>query len=151
MFMFYIIFAPFFLKGEHNVLNINTIKQPQYKILETPGVDNNKRKFAFLSTETVPDYRPKEQRIEKSQKTSSNQTTKFQQLQQKFELNNRNSTYKEINGIDNDIALDNDVSNFIYYIKDNQNKYKQNFASQCHQGGPINWVEEADQYRLSNL
>lgn len=81
--------------------------------MESPAIDNNKRKFAFLSTETVPDYRPKEQRIEKSQKTSSNQTTKFQQLQQKFELNNRNSLIKEINGIEEDNLLtNNDVSSF---------------------------------------
>ncbi|OXU27488.1 hypothetical protein TSAR_010648 [Trichomalopsis sarcophagae] len=47
---------------------------------------NTKKKFAFLSTETVPDYRPKEYNeiSEKSQKTSSNQSTKFHQLQQKF-------------------------------------------------------------------
>lgn len=50
--------------------------------------NNNSRKFAFLSQETVPDYRPVDIRTqhlsEKSQKTSSNQTTKFQQLQQMF-------------------------------------------------------------------
>lgn len=80
-------------------------------MLESPIIDNNKRKFAFLSTETVPDYRPKEQRIQKSQKTSSNQTTKFQQLQQKFELNNRDIPFlKEINGIEDDILTENDVS-----------------------------------------
>lgn len=47
---------------------------------------NTKKKFAFLSTETVPDYRPMEYNeiTEKSQKTSSNQSTKFHQLQQKF-------------------------------------------------------------------
>lgn len=76
-------------------------------------VDNNKRKFAFLSTETVPDYRPKEQRIEKSQKTSSNQTTKFQQLQQKFEINNRDMPFiKEMNGSQNNILCEIDVSFF---------------------------------------
>lgn len=104
-----------FFSGENNILNINTIKQTQYKILESPSIDNNKRKFAFLSTETVPDYRPKEQRIEKSQKTSSNQTTKFQQLQQKFELNNRDIPFKEINGIENDVLSEFDVSYFINY------------------------------------
>ncbi|RZF43495.1 hypothetical protein LSTR_LSTR005231 [Laodelphax striatellus] len=49
--------------------------------------DNNYRmKFAFLSKETIPDYRPLEglPESEKSQKTSSNQSTKFQQLQQMF-------------------------------------------------------------------
>lgn len=107
----------FFILGENNILNINTIKQPQYKILESPVIDNNKRKFAFLSTETVPDYRPKEQRIEKSQKTSSNQTTKFQQLQQKFELNNRNIPFiKEINGIEDENLLATDVSTIVVLL-----------------------------------
>lgn len=106
----------FFNIGESNILNINTIKQPNYNKIETPAIDNNKRKFAFLSTETVPDYRPKEQRIEKLQKTTSNQTTKFQQLQQRFELNNReirdSALMKEINGIEDDLLDENDVSFF---------------------------------------
>ncbi|XP_071443505.1 coronin-1A-like isoform X1 [Hetaerina americana] len=47
----------------------------------------SKAKFAFLSTETVPDYRPVEMRqmmapTDKSQKTSCNQNTKFYQIQQ---------------------------------------------------------------------
>ncbi|PSN49299.1 Coronin-2A [Blattella germanica] len=53
--------------------------------------NNNSKKFAFLSQETVPDYRPIENSqvlplpiSEKSQKTSSNQSTKFQQIQQLF-------------------------------------------------------------------
>ncbi|XP_046683817.1 coronin-2B-like isoform X2 [Homalodisca vitripennis] len=49
--------------------------------------DNNYRmKFAFLSTQTVPDYRPLDllPESEKSQKTSNNQSTKFQQIQQMF-------------------------------------------------------------------
>ncbi|XP_026481952.1 coronin-2B-like isoform X2 [Ctenocephalides felis] len=50
--------------------------------------ENNKKKFAFLSCETVPDYRPMDTNdttlTEKNQKTSSNQSTKFHQLQQMF-------------------------------------------------------------------
>ncbi|XP_044726544.1 coronin-2B-like isoform X2 [Chrysoperla carnea] len=52
--------------------------------------NNNQKKFAFLSCETIPDYRPKDMNAariihnEKSQKTSTNQTTKFHQLQQMF-------------------------------------------------------------------
>ncbi|KAI4488493.1 hypothetical protein M0802_011599 [Mischocyttarus mexicanus] len=68
--------------------SISTHKPRIYKQpLIPPATDlNNKKKFAFLSTETVPDYRPVELHniTEKSQKTSSNQSTKFQQLQQKF-------------------------------------------------------------------
>jgi hypothetical protein len=76
----------------------------------TNSLTNNKKKFAFLSQETVPDYRPIEVTssgrmtmqtrdstdlrdlqlrgssppTEKSQKTNSNQNTKFQQIQQMF-------------------------------------------------------------------
>ncbi|EFN80061.1 Coronin-2B [Harpegnathos saltator] len=69
--------------------SISTHKPRVYKPpqLLPPTTDlNNKKKFAFLSTETIPDYRPVElhDMSEKSQKTSSNQSTKFQQLQQKF-------------------------------------------------------------------
>ncbi|XP_023721225.1 coronin-2B isoform X2 [Cryptotermes secundus] len=53
--------------------------------------NNNIKKYAFLSQETVPDYRPRDSvqviplpLTEKSQKTSSNQSTKFQQIQQLF-------------------------------------------------------------------
>lgn len=68
--------------------SITTHKPRVYKPVQlvTATEMNNKKKFAFLSTETVPDYRPVEYNItdEKSQKTSSNQSTKFHQLQQKF-------------------------------------------------------------------
>ncbi|XP_043465467.1 coronin-2B-like isoform X1 [Leptopilina heterotoma] len=68
--------------------SITTHKPRIYKPPQlTPATDlNNKKKFAFLSTETVPDYRSVEllDMSEKSQKTSSNQSTKFHQLQQKF-------------------------------------------------------------------
>lgn len=70
-------------------VNISTYKPNVYKT-STPQItslDNNlKKKFAFLSTETIPDYRPKEVQIqnEKNQKTTNNQTTKFHQLQKMF-------------------------------------------------------------------
>ncbi|XP_029672141.1 coronin-2B-like isoform X2 [Formica exsecta] len=67
--------------------SISTHKPRIYKPQLPQTTDlNNKKKFAFLSTETIPDYRPVElhDMSEKSQKTSSNQSTKFQQLQQKF-------------------------------------------------------------------
>ncbi|KMQ93490.1 coronin-2b-like isoform 1 protein [Lasius niger] len=68
--------------------SISTHKPRIYKPPQLPPTTdlNNKKKFAFLSTETIPDYRPVElhDMSEKSQKTSSNQSTKFQQLQQKF-------------------------------------------------------------------
>ncbi|XP_054280556.1 coronin-2B-like isoform X2 [Macrosteles quadrilineatus] len=49
--------------------------------------DNNYRmKYAFLSNQTTPDYRPIEllPESEKLQKTSTNQSTKFQQIQTMF-------------------------------------------------------------------
>ncbi|XP_044009355.1 coronin-2B-like isoform X3 [Aphidius gifuensis] len=57
-------------------------KPPQIQ----PAADvNTKKKFAFLSTETIPDYRSVDSLdIEKSQKTSNNQSTKIHQLQQRF-------------------------------------------------------------------
>lgn len=61
----------------------------------SPVVDNNKKKFAFLSTETIPDYRSKDQIVtDKRYKTSTNQHTKFQQLQKKISdlSNNRNDS-----------------------------------------------------------
>ncbi|XP_023018501.2 coronin-2B isoform X2 [Leptinotarsa decemlineata] len=99
--------------GESTILNITSIKQSNYNKINAPLIDNNKRKFAFLSTETVPDYRPKDLITEKSQKTSNNQTTKFQQLQQRFshvEVNNKDiSLTREMNNIGENILTDNDL------------------------------------------
>ncbi|XP_046436706.1 coronin-2B isoform X2 [Neodiprion pinetum] len=68
--------------------SITTHKPRAYKPNQGPAATdlNTKKKFAFLSTETVPDYRPVElhDMSEKSQKTSCNQSTKIHQLQQKF-------------------------------------------------------------------
>ncbi|XP_014222602.1 coronin-2B-like isoform X1 [Trichogramma pretiosum] len=68
--------------------SITTHKPRVYKPshIATTADLNIRNKFAFLSTPTVPDYRPKEftEINEKSQKTSNNQSTKFHQLQQKF-------------------------------------------------------------------
>lgn len=79
-----------------------------------PSAENNKKKFAFLSTTTIPDYRAKDEIssfIEKSQKTTTNQNTKFQQLQQKFgNVTNHSVTYpkeddiplyKQLSSLDN--------------------------------------------------
>ncbi|XP_059478903.1 coronin-1A-like isoform X2 [Neocloeon triangulifer] len=63
------------------------------------AITNNKKKFAFLSQETIPDYRPMEMKeneklSEKSHKT--NQNTKFQQIQQMFGSKpNSNSILKD--------------------------------------------------------
>lgn len=72
--------------------------------------NNNKKKFAFLSVETIPDYRSRDMLLhnEKIQKTTNNQTTKFHQLQQMFGKNVMNQEpnndaiplYKQINNVD---------------------------------------------------
>lgn len=82
--------------------------------------NNNKKKFAFLSVETIPDYRSRDmlQPIEKSQKTSTNQSTKFHQLQQMFgstitnqEPNNEEiPLYKQIQAASDNINNENEVS-----------------------------------------
>ncbi|XP_018579261.1 coronin-2B isoform X2 [Anoplophora glabripennis] len=97
---------------ENTALNITSIKQRHLKVQEPASVDNNKRKFAFLSSETIPDYRPKDMITEKSQKTTNNQTTKFQQLQQRFShgVNNKDiPLIKEINSIGDNILTENDL------------------------------------------
>ncbi|XP_070492488.1 coronin-1C-like isoform X2 [Chironomus tepperi] len=69
--------------------------------------DNNiTKKFAFLSHETVPDYRPANERIyNKQEKTNTNQSTKIQQLQSIFGQQPRdtdhNSSPKHINSLEN--------------------------------------------------
>nr|CAI5833955.1 unnamed protein product [Callosobruchus analis] len=89
--------------GKQQALNISSIKQRSFsKLNEKPVIDNNKRKFMFLSMETIPDYRPKDLMTEKNQKTTSNQTTKFQQLQQKFsgnDVHNDVTVLREINNV----------------------------------------------------
>lgn len=88
-----------------NSNNMNGEKVPS-------AIDNNKRKFQFLAQETVPDYRPKDMIfIEKSQKTCNNQTTKFQQLQQRFGNNDLSSRplFKDINSLGDNIRTENDL------------------------------------------
>ncbi|XP_050293118.1 coronin-2B-like isoform X1 [Anthonomus grandis grandis] len=102
--------------GQNLALDIQAIKQRKFlnKSKEPPFVDNNKRKFQFLSTETVPDYRPKEFQDEKSKKTTTNQTTKFQQLQQRWsktieDPNKDMPLFKEINSIGDNILTEHDL------------------------------------------
>ncbi|XP_055322253.1 coronin-2B-like isoform X1 [Sitodiplosis mosellana] len=62
--------------------------------------NNNSKKFAFLAQQTIPDYRS-QQLIEKSQKTSTNQSTKFHQLQAIF--GHQGATIKDIANIQNSL------------------------------------------------
>ncbi|XP_028131173.2 coronin-2B isoform X2 [Diabrotica virgifera virgifera] len=101
--------------GEQNELNITSIKQRNLikTVAEPSKVDNNKKKLAFLATETIIDYRPKDNVItEKSRKTTNNQT--FQKLQQKFsqiEINNHKDVrlIKEVNSFGDNIMTENDL------------------------------------------
>lgn len=61
-------------------------------------VDNNiSKKFAFLAQETVPDYRPENEKFtNKHEKTNTNQSTKFHQLQSIFGQQHTQSIPKDI-------------------------------------------------------
>lgn len=62
--------------------------------------DNNSRKFEFLSTQTIPDYRP-QQITDKNQKTTTNTSTKFSQLKAIFGQQTNN---KEIINLQNTLT-----------------------------------------------
>lgn len=63
---------------------VNKTGQISKKEVIVKTLNNNKKKFDFLATETTPDYRPRSIIIEKEEKTNTNQKTQFQQLQQLF-------------------------------------------------------------------
>ncbi|XP_053677075.1 coronin-1C-like [Anopheles nili] len=70
------------------------------EVLDNRKLDNNTKKFAFLSQPTIPDYRP-QTIIEKSQKTSTNQSTKIQQLQAIF--GQQTTNHKDIANLQNNL------------------------------------------------
>lgn len=61
-------------------------------------VDNNiSKKFAFLAQETTPDYRPAHEKFtNKNEKTNTNQSTKFHQLQSIFGQQHTQSIPKDV-------------------------------------------------------
>lgn len=77
-------------------------------------VDQNiSRKFAFLAHETTPDYRPAQEKCtNKNEKTNTNQSTKFHQLQSIFSQQHTQSVPKEItNGhMTKNISLEENIS-----------------------------------------
>lgn len=73
-----------FFTGDNIQIQLPKKQKMTSPAIEQPAMNNNKKKFAFLSTETIPDYRPKDLINEKNLKTNTNQTTKFQELQQIF-------------------------------------------------------------------
>ncbi|KAI4460171.1 coronin [Holotrichia oblita] len=84
---------------------VNKTAQVNKKEVIVKALNNNKKKFDFLATETTPDYRPRSIIIEKEEKTNTNQKTQFQQLQQLF---NNMGVHPET--IENDIPLIKDIS-----------------------------------------
>lgn len=110
------------LKQVHNGNNGNNENDNQ-------KYDNNSKKFAFLAQQTIPDYRP-QQINDKNQKTSTNQSTKFHQLQAIFGhqganikdianlqnnlLNSRNSSLENLNLInsENEVSGNSKMTNF---------------------------------------
>lgn len=71
-------------KDDQEKQNRKQIENLELKVHKT--VDNNiSKKFAFLAQETTPDYRPSNERFtNKNEKTNTNQSTKFHQLQSIF-------------------------------------------------------------------
>lgn len=94
----------------------NKIRKKTETIVETRGskliADNNiTKKFAFLSQETVPDYRPANDRItNKYEKTHTNQSTKIQQLQSIFGQQVKESEHSPQHENVNLIHAENEVS-----------------------------------------
>lgn len=98
--------------------NVSTYKPRVNKIISPviPSVENNKKKFAFLSVETIPDYRPKDVISDKNYKTTTNQSTKFHQLQQMFgnltnnvEVTNDIPLYRQLNSLGDNINTEVEV------------------------------------------
>ncbi|XP_058837542.1 coronin-1C-like isoform X2 [Topomyia yanbarensis] len=69
--------------------------------IDNRKLDNNTKKFAFLSQPTIPDYRS-QTIIEKSQKTTTNQSTKFHQLQAIFGQH-QTANNKDITNLQNNL------------------------------------------------
>ncbi|XP_063707661.1 coronin-1C-like isoform X3 [Culicoides brevitarsis] len=69
-------------------------------------IDNTSKKFEFLSRSTTIDYRP-QQITDKNQKTTTNQSTKFHQLQaifgEKQPVNGITQNTKDINNLQNNL------------------------------------------------
>ncbi|XP_076259634.1 coronin-2B-like isoform X4 [Rhynchophorus ferrugineus] len=124
------------MKGGNNSLDIHAIKQRKQKHQEKEpsAIDNNRRKFQFLSTETIPDYRPKDLIDEKIKKTNTNQTTKFQQLQQIWSStiegpNKDIPLIKEINSIGDNILTEHDLRAAYQSQSDEIRKLKKQLAN----------------------
>ncbi|XP_055629932.1 coronin-1A-like isoform X2 [Toxorhynchites rutilus septentrionalis] len=72
-----------YTNGGGNLTPLANGKNNKENEMDNRILDNTTKKFAFLAQPTIPDYRP-QAIIEKSQKTSTNQSTKFHQLQAIF-------------------------------------------------------------------
>lgn len=95
------------VKKSASIKSILTVEQDKQKTLERKkSVDNNSKKFAFLAEETVPDYRSQNEKTsDKQQKTTTNQTTKFHQLQLIFGQQHPQNNTKEVNNLQNNSLI----------------------------------------------
>lgn len=83
----------------NNLNNMNGVNKNKEN--EIKNFDNNSKKFAFLAQQTIPDYRSQTQLSEKCQKTSTNQSTKFHQLQAIF--GHQGANIKDIANMQNNL------------------------------------------------
>jgi coronin-2 len=92
------------VEQKNNGLDVNDEK---HKLLERQkSIDNNSKKFAFLAEQTIPDYRTQPDKTQdKLQKTTTNQTTKFHQLQLIFGQQHPTNNTKEFNNIQNNSLI----------------------------------------------
>lgn len=72
-----------------NIVSPTPAKEVKVEKPKIHSMENNKKKFAFLSVETVPDYRPKDAVAqEKNWKGAANHSTRIHDLQKFFEKTN---------------------------------------------------------------
>ncbi|XP_025197809.1 coronin-2B-like isoform X1 [Melanaphis sacchari] len=112
---------------------VKTHKPQAFVSNEATRNDTNYRmKFAFLSKETVPDYRPLDMlpEIEKVQKTQVNQNMKFQQIQQKL---SNSLVGKFTNTTDENEECNNIKENSNSDILKNEYQMKKAFTRQCEE------------------
>lgn len=95
------------VKKSASIKSCIALEEEKKKTIERKkSVDNNSKKFAFLAESTVPDYRTQNDKTtDKQQKTTTNQTTKFHQLQLIFGQQHPQNNTKEINNLQNNSLL----------------------------------------------
>ncbi|XP_037043221.1 coronin-1C-like isoform X2 [Bradysia coprophila] len=111
------------LKQVHNGNNGNNENDNQ-------KYDNNSKKFAFLAQQTIPDYRP-QQINDKNQKTSTNQSTKFHQLQAIF--GHQGANIKDIANLQNNLISSTNSSLENLNLINSENELRKAFTLQTEE------------------